>query len=735
MLVLIQAGLGGLTVEHSLKEELVAAHLGTAMVLLGLLLWLSFKARSEAAAEAGEPVRQPVRGLKPYAATAAVLLLCAIVAGGYMAGTEEEGVNEVGPNIAGAHLACGQQFPTCGDGKFLPFGNNRLTDIHLTHRVFVYAATIAIVALLAVAFARGSRDRLLLIAALLLARPGAARRAQRLARRARPADRCPPHRGDSPLGDGGLDRLPGCLAAQPCARSRPATASRGIGGAGMSVHLGTGPERVGRTARRARAATQVSVTPGDARTRTMRAAIGVANDYVTLTKPRIISLLLLTCVATMFVADPSGPALSTILWTCLGGYLAAGGAGAINHYIEREPDARMARTRGRPLASGRIEPRRGLLFGSALGIVAVVQLAITVNALTAALAAAGLLGYVFVYTLWLKPRTPQNIVLGGAAGAMPPLVGWAAATGGLSAQALWPFAIVFFWTPPHFWALSLLISDDYARTGVPMLPVVRGETTTRHQIVAYALLLVAVTIGPVLTGLFGTAYLVAALALGAGFVGLALVLLAHPTRQAARRLYLSSLAYLALLFVAMALDRALIGFRRGPRARQGHHPYGHVRRLPGAARLRAGLLRLGPLPAMSQPPEPDRGRFTSRGRRSFRPCSPSGSPPSSSGLFAWWPYSVIGGLVALFSLIGWLRANRGRDRAHAAPPAHGHRPDPAVGIAAGPELNGLLPRLRLGAPSRHGGDIDEVAPNSVQQRTMSRIESTPTSSPRSTTTR
>ena len=199
----------------------------------------------------------------------------------------------------------------------------------------------------------------------------------------------------------------------------------------------------------------------------MRAAIGVANDYVSLTKPRIISLLLLTCVATMFVADPGGPPLSTILWTCLGGYLAAGGAGAINHYIERERDARMARTATRPLASGRIEPRRGLAFGSTLGIVAVAQLWITVNGLTAALAAAGLLGYVFVYTLWLKPRTPQNIVLGGAAGAMPPLVGWAAATGALSAQALWPFAIVFFWTPPHFWALSLLISDDYARTGVP----------------------------------------------------------------------------------------------------------------------------------------------------------------------------------------------------------------------------------------------------------------------------
>jgi protoheme IX farnesyltransferase len=293
------------------------------------------------------------------------------------------------------------------------------------------------------------------------------------------------------------------------------------------------------------------------RERVMRSGIATANDYVSLTKPRIISLLLLTAIATMFVADPSGPALSTILWTALGGYLAAGGAGAINHYIERERDARMERTSRRPLASGRIPPARGLAFGITLGVVAVVELAIAVNVLTAALAAAGLLGYVFVYTLWLKPRTPQNIVLGGAAGAVPPLVGWAAATGELSAQALWPFAIVFFWTPPHFWALSLLIADEYARTGVPMLPVVRGEVATRHQILAYSALLAAITIGPVLTGLFGTLYLVSALALGAGFTALALALVARPSRAAARRLYLSSLAYLALLFVAMALDRAL----------------------------------------------------------------------------------------------------------------------------------------------------------------------------------
>lgn len=168
VLVLIQAGLGGLTVEHGLAEELVAAHLGAAMLLLGLLLWLGARARSEAAIEGGAPAKPPVRGLKSYATVATVLLFCAIVAGGYMAGTEEKGVSDVGPNIAGAHLACGHQFPTCGDGKFLPFGNNRLTDIHLTHRVFVYLATIAIIVLLSVAFARGSRDRLLALGALLL---------------------------------------------------------------------------------------------------------------------------------------------------------------------------------------------------------------------------------------------------------------------------------------------------------------------------------------------------------------------------------------------------------------------------------------------------------------------------------------------------------------------------------------------------------------------------------------
>jgi protoheme IX farnesyltransferase len=286
-------------------------------------------------------------------------------------------------------------------------------------------------------------------------------------------------------------------------------------------------------------------------------ALATVRDYITLTKPRIISLLLLTTVATMIVADGAFPPLSTLLWTMLGGYLAAGGAGAINHYIDRDRDARMARTATRPLVSGRIEPLHGLAFGITLGALATVQLAITVNVLSALLALAGLLGYVVIYTIWLKPLTPQNIVIGGAAGAVPPLVGWAAATGGLSIEALYPFGIVFLWTPPHFWALSLLIKDDYARTGVPMLPVVKGEPATRRQIVIYSVILVAFSLLPVLTGFLGALYAAAAAVLGAGFIILAVRLMRHPSRAMALRLYLSSLVYLAVLFCAMAADRVI----------------------------------------------------------------------------------------------------------------------------------------------------------------------------------
>jgi protoheme IX farnesyltransferase len=278
-------------------------------------------------------------------------------------------------------------------------------------------------------------------------------------------------------------------------------------------------------------------------------------DYVALTKPRVQLLLLLTTVATMFVAG--SPSLGLVLLTLLGGALSAGGAGAINHWYDRDIDGQMARTASRPVPSGRVSPRAALIYGIVLEALSFALLSLTVNVLAAALALAGFLGYVFVYTLWLKPLTPQNIVIGGAAGAVPPLVGWAAATGGLAWDALYPFAIVFLWTPPHFWALSLLIKEDYARTGVPMMPVVRGEEATRRQITVYTAVLALFTLVPFATGLFGWLYLASALVLGGAFLWLAVALELHPSRPGALRLYLSSLLYLALLFTAMAADRAL----------------------------------------------------------------------------------------------------------------------------------------------------------------------------------
>jgi protoheme IX farnesyltransferase len=285
------------------------------------------------------------------------------------------------------------------------------------------------------------------------------------------------------------------------------------------------------------------------------AAITVARDYLTLTKPKVQSLLLFTTVTTMYVAGD--PSLGLILLTCLGGALSAGGAGAINHAVDRDIDRTMARTATRPVASGRVSARAAITFGALLGCASFVLLALTVNPLAAALSLSGLFGYVFVYTLWLKRRTPQNIVIGGAAGAVPPLVAWAAVTGELSGMAFYLFAIVFFWTPPHFWALSLLMKDDYARAGIPMLPVVRGEQETRRQILLYTVLLYAVTQLPFCAGGLGVAYLVPSMLLGAVFIGFAVQLLRTADRRWALRTYLFSLAYLALLFLAAAIDAQL----------------------------------------------------------------------------------------------------------------------------------------------------------------------------------
>jgi protoheme IX farnesyltransferase len=278
----------------------------------------------------------------------------------------------------------------------------------------------------------------------------------------------------------------------------------------------------------------------------------VVSDYVEMTKPKVQSLLIFTTVTTMYVAGD--PSVGLVALTCLGGYLSAGGAGAVNHFYDRDIDAGMSRTADRPVASGRVSPRAALIYGLALAALALVVLAVGVNPLAAALSFSGFLGYTLVYTMWLKRTTPQNIVIGGAAGAVPPLVGWAAVTGSVSGTAVILFFIVFFWTPPHFWALSLLMKDEYEQAGVPMMPVVRGERETRRQILLYSLLLYAVTQLPFCAGGFGVEYLVASMALGAVFIAGAVRLYRRADRRSALTLYLFSLAYLALLFGSMVVD-------------------------------------------------------------------------------------------------------------------------------------------------------------------------------------
>jgi protoheme IX farnesyltransferase len=286
-----------------------------------------------------------------------------------------------------------------------------------------------------------------------------------------------------------------------------------------------------------------------------RAAWGSWRDYVTLTKPRIMSLLLVTGFCGMIAGARGWPGTTTAVTAMAGLALACGGASALNHVLDRDIDPLMGeRTRRRPVASGRVSASRALEFGLALSAFSFVLLASTVNVLTAVLALVGNLFYVLVYTRWLKRSTPQNIVIGGAAGAVPPLVGWAAATGDVTLAALLLFVIVFVWTPPHFWALALLIKDNYRAAGVPMLPVVRGDRATARQIVVYSAALVGVTLLPWAIGAAHLPYLASALALGAIFVWLAERLRRDPAPRRASLLFHYSLLYLALLFAALALD-------------------------------------------------------------------------------------------------------------------------------------------------------------------------------------
>lgn len=296
------------------------------------------------------------------------------------------------------------------------------------------------------------------------------------------------------------------------------------------------------------------------------AAPGLLRDLVTLTKPTIISLLLVTTVAPMFITPEGMPTLAQLFWTIVGGYLMAGGANAINMWFDRDIDQVMTRTRKRPVPSGRMSAGTALLFGIVLGAVAFLILWTQLNLLTAGLALGGLLFYVFIYTMWLKRTSTQNIVIGGAAGAFPPLVGWAAMTGRIDLAAIYMFAIIFYWTPPHFWALALVKQGEYGKAGVPMLPVVRGDRYTKVQMLVYTLILIPLTIMPSFFGATGVFYGVAAALLGARLLWYCIKLLRESEiTPTAMRMFHYSLIYLALLFVAMGVDKAVpFGHRAEP---------------------------------------------------------------------------------------------------------------------------------------------------------------------------
>jgi protoheme IX farnesyltransferase len=413
----------------------------------------------------------------------------------------------------GASWAC-QGFPDCNSLGVLPLGRDPLADVQLYHRLFSYLAG-GLVLWLAVEAMRSQRHQPVVVRATLAL--------------------------TAALG------LEAAIGARAVTTGVPALAQvlHGFGAIGTwsaAIALLALAHRKGK----------VVVLP-EARRQT-----SVLSAYVQLTKPRVMSLLLATTATAMIVAARGLPPLELVLATLLGGALMSGGAGAINHYVDRDIDPLMGRTAWRPIPSGVIAPRHALWFGIVLTVLATIELVVLVNPLAAVLSLIGLLGYVFIYTLWLKRSSPSNIVIGGAAGAIPPMVGWAAVNNEITSLTAWYlFAIIFFWTPPHFWALSLLIRKHYERAGIPMLPVVRGEEETRRQIVMYTLVLVALTLVLSPFGLMGLVYFGAAVVLGAMFIGFAVRLWRLATPQAARRLYLYSMLYLFALFTAMAVDRVI----------------------------------------------------------------------------------------------------------------------------------------------------------------------------------
>lgn len=500
-LVIAQALLGAVTVFVELEPEIVTAHLGMAQAYLALIVILALLAYRDRIAPGVAALRLTSFGWYGIAAAGAVFLL--MLTGAYTA-------------TSPAAWAC-PEWPGC-HGNYVPAGTSPV-DIHLLHR---WMATIALVAV---------------IVGLIQAR--------RL-------------RQESPAILGLTAGAAAVMIAQVF-----------IGAMNIWFELASWVSVTHLGAATFVWATLVAAAVLDAmlpaadpvresRVTEHRPMAAVVSDYAITMKPGVLVLLLLTTLAAMLVAVAGLPPLRILVWTLVGGTLSAGGAGAINHYFDRDIDAIMSRTRTRPLPDGRIPPIEVAIFGVVLTVLSAMVLTTFVNLLAAALALAGNLFYVFVYTIWLKRRTPQNIVIGGAAGSMPPMVGWAAATGTLALSPLLMFGLVFLWTPPHFWALALYKRTDYSAAGVPMLPAARGEETTRFQILIYTILMVVISLLLYVAGDMGLVYLAVAATLGLVFIARSLDLYRHPRDEASRGLFLFSMQYLGLIFVAMVVDR-LIG--------------------------------------------------------------------------------------------------------------------------------------------------------------------------------
>jgi heme o synthase len=509
LLLAVQIVLGGLTVLWKLPPQIIMAHLGTALAIFAVVITIAVLSGKPAQSK---ELPAKTRRFAQLAISNALLVYILMLLGSYVTGSS-------------AALAC-PGWPFCTPASWAV--SNHLASINILHRVF--AAFVGLVTLWTV------------IAAL---------------RRWRVA------RGQAIVGlVGGLLFIWQAIVGGLIVLLKEPAFVAGLHLALATAVWGTLVLLAALAARQLRAAPEPQeIEKMEREEAGAKKEVGVVRqtiaNYVDLMKPHVTVLLLGVTLAAMAIADQGLPPLALVIPTLLGGAMAAGSANCINCFIDRDIDQVMGRTRRRSLPSGRVEPRQALIFGIVLGIASFVLLFAFVNLLSALLAFSAILFYVFVYTLWLKRSTVQNIVIGGAAGAVPVLVGWAAVTNSLSLPPVMFFAIIFFWTPPHFWALSLLIQKDYEKAGIPMLPVVKGEAETRRQILLYSLFLLALTLALFVMGIMGYFYLAGALLLGGGLVYLAVRLWRDQSKKWARTLFWYSNMYLAAIFAIMVLDRVI----------------------------------------------------------------------------------------------------------------------------------------------------------------------------------